>query len=238
MCIADGVGGWARSGRGGADAGRWSRLLTHFCEVEVAEWWAGAEAYLDEVVLEKMKQRGSGERVQQEQDINGWASRAWAAGRGGEDAEGLQDGRRRKPLDPIEIMQKGFEKCLACVTAEVRSPHLTVQLPIDDLASQHIHGSSTCLLALLHHSTLLIANLGDCCLLVIRSGEVIFRTSEMQHAFNFPLQLGTHSRDEPMKDARRYDVDVGRGDVVVVGSDGLMDNLVRFLAFEMISCSR
>ena len=49
----------------------------------------------------------------------------------------------------------------------------------------------------------------------------------MQHAFNFPLQLGTHSRDEPMKDARRYDVDVGRGDVVVVGSDGLMDNLVR-----------
>lgn len=30
-----------------------------------------------------------------------------------------------------------------------------------------------------------------------------------------------------MKDARRYDVGVGRGDVVVVGSDGLMDNLAR-----------
>ena len=69
--------------------------------------------------------------------------------------------------------------------------------------------------------------MGDCCLLLIRAGEVIFRTTEMQHAFNFPLQLGTHSRDEPMKDAKRYDVDVGRGDVVVVGSDGLMDNLVR-----------
>lgn len=47
----------------------------------------------------------------------------------------------------------------------------------------------------------------------------------MQHAFNFPLQLGTHSRDEPMKDARRYDVGVTRGDVVILGSDGLMDNL-------------
>lgn len=56
---------------------------------------------------------------------------------------------------------------------------------------------------------------------------MIFRTDEMQHAFNFPLQLGTHSRDEPMKDAKRYDVGVGKGDVVVVGSDGLMDNLVR-----------
>lgn len=29
-----------------------------------------------------------------------------------------------------------------------------------------------------------------------------------------------------MKDAQRFDVGVGRGDVVVVGSDGLMDNLV------------
>ena len=55
----------------------------------------------------------------------------------------------------------------------------------------------------------------------------------MQHAFNFPLQLGTHSRDEPMKDARRYDVDVGRGDIVVVGSDGLMDNLVRSFALDL-----
>jgi serine/threonine protein phosphatase PrpC len=108
-----------------------------------------------------------------------------------------------------------------------------MHLPLRDVqklisAFQGIHGSSTCLLALLHHSSLLIANLGDCCLLVIRSGEVVFRTSEMQHAFNFPLQLGTHSRDEPMKDAQRFQVEVEREDVVVVGSDGLMDNLVSF----------
>jgi serine/threonine protein phosphatase PrpC len=71
-----------------------------------------------------------------------------------------------------------------------------------------------------------VANLGDCSLLIIRRGEVVFRTSEMQHAFNFPLQLGTHSRDEPMKDAKRYDIGVEKEDVVIVGSDGLMDNLV------------
>ena len=82
-------------------------------------------------------------------------------------------------------------------------------------------------MALLHHSQLLVANLGDCSLLVLRGGEIIFRTDEMQHAFNFPLQLGTHSRDEPMKDAKQYEVEVEKGDVVIVGSDGLMDNLVR-----------
>ena len=106
MCIADGVGGWARSGRGGADAGRWSRLLTHFCEVEVGQWWAGAEGYLDEAALE-------------ERGMSGWARRSWTKHRGEDSMEGLEGGRKRKPLDPVEIMQKGYEKCLACVLAEV-----------------------------------------------------------------------------------------------------------------------
>ncbi|KAK4685166.1 protein phosphatase PTC7, partial [Tremellales sp. Uapishka_1] len=200
MCIADGVGGWAASGRGGADAGRWSRLLTHFCEVEVAAWWAGAEHY----VIEGGK-ADSG-HYNPLAGKNPWT---WKTKRGqtDDDSQGLPTGQTRRPLDPVEIMQTGFEKCLACVAAE------------------GIHGSSTCLLALLHHSTLLIANLGDCSLLVIRAGEVVFRTKEMQHAFNFPLQVGTHSRDEPMKDAERNNVAVERNDIVVVGSDGLMDNL-------------
>ncbi|WVQ85132.1 hypothetical protein IAT38_007297 [Cryptococcus sp. DSM 104549] len=176
MCIADGVGAWARSGRGGADAGRWSRLLTHFCEEEVGDWWAGKTWYL-------AADQGKGK---------------------GKEGEGEL---KRRSLDPVEIMQRGYEKCLSCAIAE------------------GINGSSTCLLALLHNSTLHIANLGDCCLLVIRQGEVVFRTAEMQHAFNFPHQVGTHSRDEPMKDAMRYDVGVKKGDVVVLGSDGLMDNL-------------
>ncbi|WWD22884.1 hypothetical protein CI109_107379 [Kwoniella shandongensis] len=207
MCIADGVGGWARSGKGGADAGRWSRLLTHFCEEEVGDWWAGREVYLvSQKEKERTRRRTQDSGTAASSSSNGkekeWAKEAWKKGKGEEG-----DGKERRPLDPVEIMQRGYEKCLACVTAE------------------GIHGSSTCLLALLHHSTLHIANLGDCCLLLIRSGEVVFRTSEMQHAFNFPLQVGTHSRDEPMKDAMRFDVGVKKGDIVIVGSDGLMDNL-------------
>lgn len=174
VCVADGVGGWSRSGKGPGDPGRWARLLTHYCEEEVARWWAGADEYLT--------------------DPGDW-KRSFARE------------KQRRPLDPVEIMQRGYEKCLSCAAAE------------------GIYGSSTCLLALLHHSTLLVANLGDCSLLVVRRGEVVFRTSEMQHAFNFPLQLGTHSRDEPMKDAKRYDIGVEKEDVVIVGSDGLMDNL-------------
>ncbi len=51
-----------------------------------------------------------------------WGKIAWSKGRGEDDGEGIEGGRRRKPLDPVEIMQKGFEKCLACVIAEVGHP--------------------------------------------------------------------------------------------------------------------
>lgn len=99
-------------------------------------------------------------------------------------------------------------------------------------------------MAVLTDNQLRIANLGDCAIVVVRNGEIIFRTEEMQHSvrpcppvsgptltlswqFNFPLQLGTNSRDEPMKDAEYYEVQVEKGDIVVMCSDGLSDNLVR-----------
>ena len=108
MCMADGVGGWARSGRGEADAGKWSRLLTHFCEAEVRRWWDGKEEYIEDVMVE------------------GWAEKLFAANvrfkvkLKAEDAAGLPQGLRRRKLDPVEIMQKGFEKCLSCFLKEVR----------------------------------------------------------------------------------------------------------------------
>ena len=182
MCVADGVGGWASAGRD-ADAGKWSRLLTHFCERETEAWWAADRAQESEHVPE------SGARTS------------------------------RKILDPVEIMQRGYEKCLSCMLHEV-------SLTRNHADHQGVHGSSTCLLALLHDSRLLIANLGDCCLMLIREGKIVHRTTEMLHAFNYPLQIGTNGREEPMKDAERSEVPVERDDVVVVGSDGLMDNLV------------
>jgi putative cell wall-binding protein len=39
-------------------------------------------------------------------------------------------------------------------------------------------------------------------------------------------QVGTNSRDEPMKDAMAFRIPVEREDIVVLGSDGLIDNLV------------
>jgi hypothetical protein len=69
-----------------------------------------------------------------------------------------------------------------------------------------------------------IANIGDCGLMIIRGGEPIFRSEEQQHSFNFPFQLGTVSKDTP-KDTQSFVVKIQEGDIVILGSDGLFDNV-------------
>jgi hypothetical protein len=60
--------------------------------------------------------------------------------------------------------------------------------------------------------------------MLIRGGEAIFRSEEQQHSFNYPFQLGTSSKDSP-EDTQSYVLKIQAGDIVVMGSDGLFDNV-------------
>ncbi|SPO32021.1 uncharacterized protein UTRI_02578 [Ustilago trichophora] len=232
--VADGVGGWAS--RAGADPALFSRLLMHFCAAELSKF--------DDLSADQLAAHG------------GKKLREW------------------EQLDPVEVMHTAWERCVRASRRE------------------GILGSSTALLAVLRGDELRIANLGDCVLLIIRAGELLFRSTEQQHSFNFPVQLGmmghtaesvtiaanrTLSRDgflqsgasddlddnaphplgtttpasmdearkgspgastasdgdddeevewdEPRRDAGRWTVKVQKGDIIIVGSDGLVDNL-------------
>ena len=60
--------------------------------------------------------------------------------------------------------------------------------------------------------------------MIIRNFEPIFRSEEQQHSFNFPYQLGTGSQDSPA-DAQSFRVKVQEGDIVILASDGMFDNV-------------
>ena len=60
--------------------------------------------------------------------------------------------------------------------------------------------------------------------MVIRDRKIFFKTEEQQHGFNFPYQLGTGSQDSPT-DAETYKIQLKEGDVVIMGTDGLYDNV-------------
>lgn len=67
------------------------------------------------------------------------------------------------------------------------------------------------------------ANLGDSGFMVIRGDKLAFRTREQTHGFNTPYQIGTGG-DRPA-DAEEGKVRLEEGDVIVMGTDGLFDNL-------------
>ncbi|KAI9497538.1 phosphatase 2C-like domain-containing protein [Zychaea mexicana] len=107
---------------------------------------------------------------------------------------------------PVDILQRSYD------------------LSLREARREGVIGSSTACVALLRNDELRVANLGDCGISVIRQNSYIFRNEEQQHAFNFPYQLGTNSPDKP-KDAQTFDIKVEKGDIVILGTDGLFDNL-------------
>lgn len=98
------------------------------------------------------------------------------------------------------------------------------QLLIAEAKERRVTGSTTAALAILRDDELKVCNLGDCGVLIIRDGQMVFRTEEQQHSFNFPFQLGTNAVDKP-EHADAFSFKVREGDVLVMGTDGLFDNL-------------
>lgn len=54
---------------------------------------------------------------------------------------------------------------------------------------------------------------------------IIHETKEQQHSFNFPYQVGTNGDNPNKGDATSHTVE--HGDIIIVGTDGLWDNMYR-----------
>lgn len=104
------------------------------------------------------------------------------------------------PRDPVEVMEEGYQY------------------------SAYVQGSSTCCVLVMDGTHLYAANLGDSGFMVVRGLEIIYRTKEQQHSFNFPYQIGTGSADKPQH-AQRISIEVQPDDLIILGTDGLWDNL-------------
>lgn len=91
-------------------------------------------------------------------------------------------------------------------------------------------GSSTCVLASLNPQTALLktTNLGDSGYILFKVNEKdeveqVFKSKEQQYRFNFPYQCGTDC-DPPTK-AFDTEHQMSPSDIIVMGSDGLFDNV-------------
>lgn len=95
------------------------------------------------------------------------------------------------------------------------------------VSAQRVVGSCTATIATLDPTSgiLRVAHLGDSGLMVVsRDSQLRLRTTEQQHVFNMPFQLGSQSSDRPTH-ARRYELKLQRGDTVLLATDGVFDNV-------------
>jgi protein phosphatase PTC7 len=87
-----------------------------------------------------------------------------------------------------------------------------------------IKGSTTASIASLTSNAIESYIVGDSGLAVFRAGRLIKRAAETTLGFNFPCQIGSHGVEEAREGATTR-IEVLAGDVVVLASDGLWDNV-------------
>lgn len=100
-------------------------------------------------------------------------------------------------------------------------------------------GSATVIVAMLEKNGILkIVNVGDCGLRIIRKGQVIFCTRPQEHYFDCPYQLSSEKSGQTYHDAMLCSVKLLEGDTIVMGSDGLFDNVFDHEIVTIISDSK
>lgn len=169
--------------------------------------------------------------------------------RGNADVIGVADGVggwRAYGVDPGLFSVNLMKACERLVVAGYFSSNKPANLLAQGFLEmqenkQQIIGSSTACLMMLSHSDLKLytANIGDSGFLVVRQGEVVHRSHEQQHYFNTPFQLSLpppELRSEVLSDqpesADQYEFSVEDGDVILLATDGIFDNVPDRLLIE------
>ncbi|XP_050218745.1 probable protein phosphatase 2C 55 isoform X2 [Mercurialis annua] len=101
-------------------------------------------------------------------------------------------------------------------------------------AETKVKGSSTACIVALINEGLCAINLGDSGFTVVRDGHKLFSSPVQLHGFNFPYQLANGKHSDLPSSGQVFKLNVAPGDVIVVGTDGLFDNLFNNEIIELV----
>ncbi|KAM6594720.1 hypothetical protein CsatA_002423 [Cannabis sativa] len=141
-----------------------------------------------------------------------------ADGVGGWDKNGIDSGKYARSLI-VNSSTNVNNKLLS----EIIDPKTIIREAFSK--NSNLEGSSTMCVVTHNNGMLRGANIGDSGFLVFREGKLIYKSPTQQKRFNCPFQLGNHKRSDGPECAVEMELGVKKGDVVVMGSDGLLDNL-------------
>ena len=168
----------------------------------------------------------------------------FATNRNGIFAAGIADGVyawRSVGIDAGAFSRQLMEYCRQAVELGTTDVLKTLQFAHRHLRRDGTKGSSTACLVLVDTlaGRLAAANIGDSGFMLLgrRPGalrgagsgrgevKVRYRSPQQEHSFGHPYQLGHHAAADAPEDAMLTTMPIYPGDVLVLGSDGLFDNL-------------
>lgn len=152
--------------------------------------------------------------------VGGWGSRT------------IDAGLYAKALmrEAHEVAKGRQVDCMSSTDEILHSPSDLLWQAYKYVESRQIIGSTTATVACLRGDKLQIANLGDSGFLLLRAHanqaefRMVHRSREQQHYFNCPYQIGSGCDDTP-DDALIEEFEVRAGDILILATDGVFDNL-------------
>ncbi|ETK87262.1 hypothetical protein, variant 2 [Phytophthora nicotianae] len=138
-------------------------------------------------------------------------------------------------IDSGEYSRTLMNSAKRTVTASDKTPTPLQVLTVAHRSAQ-CPGSSTACIVQLKDLSLQAINLGDSGFLLCRlqpdkaeggalRWQVVHETPNQCHYFNCPYQLGFGANGDKPEMGEVYDLETQEGDVIVLGTDGLFDNL-------------
>ncbi|KAM0848638.1 hypothetical protein ACQ4PT_054237 [Festuca glaucescens] len=123
------------------------------------------------------------------------------------------------------LMTTAFMHVLAIEPGTPVCPYTLLEWAYEETAATAASGASTAVILSLSGATLKWAYIGDSAFSVLRGGKIVHRSRPQQRHFNCPFQLNSRGDGTSVTEADVGEVPVRDGDVVVVGTDGLFDNV-------------
>ncbi|KAF1895363.1 hypothetical protein Lal_00044013 [Lupinus albus] len=117
-----------------------------------------------------------------------------------------------------------MEKCENIVSNHENSSTIKpAEVLIRCAAETQSSGSSAVLVAHFDGQALHAANVGNTGFVVISDGSIFKKSTPMFHELNFPLQIV--KGEDPSEIIEGYKIDLNDGDVIIIATNGLFDNL-------------
>ncbi|CAM0945142.1 unnamed protein product [Alopecurus aequalis] len=123
------------------------------------------------------------------------------------------------------LMTSAFMQVLAIEPGTPVCPYTLLERAYEETVASAATGGSTAVILSLAGTALKWAFIGDSAFAVFRDGRVLHRSQRQQKNFNHPLQLNSRGDGDSITEANVGEMTLRHGDVVVVGTDGLFDNV-------------